>query len=233
MPIGGRPDANAPELSHWMSDGFAHPSNLAVPPFANRDQHHAIHALIGGHPFARRRTAAMERTAAEQLHLRRHGPPSIKWNPAPQLFDRAVVRRSRHIRLVGPFHLMARVSQPRGQVAVVGEEQQPFTVVIQPADWIDVLTHTLEEIEDGLTPLRIRSGRDHARRFVQQDVSMALRRAETPAVDPDVVCSRIGLHPHLADRLAVDRNASLVDELLCGTPRSDAGLRQDFLKTNG
>src|SRR5688500_9496545 len=127
---------------------------------------------------------------------------------------------------------MARVGQACGKVAVVAEEQQAFAVVVEPPDWIDVLAHALQEIDDGLPPLRIRSGRDDARRFVQQDVSLALRRAKTPAVHADVISRWIRLDPHLADRVAVDGNAAFLDQLLSSASRSYSGLGKQFLQPN-
>ena len=57
--------------------------------------------------------------------------------------SRPVVRHALHARLVDLLDLVARMRQARGQLAVVGEHQQPFRVVVEPPDRIDVLLHGL------------------------------------------------------------------------------------------
>ena len=59
---------------------------------------------------------------------------------------------------------------------------------------------------------------------------MALRRAETPAIHANVVNSRIRFDPHLVDRVAVDRDATLLNQFFRCASRGQAGLGEDLLK---
>jgi len=61
---------------------------------------------------------------------------------------------------------------------------------------------------------------------------MALRRAEPPAVHTDVVSRWIGFDPHLANRVAIDGNAALLNQLFRCASRSHTGLGEDFLETD-
>jgi hypothetical protein len=60
---------------------------------------------------------------------------------------------------------------------------------------------------------------------------MPFGRLDSAAVDLDLACGRINLQAHLRDGLAVDHHAAFRDQLLRGTPGSDAGLGQDFLES--
>jgi len=67
------------------------------------------------------------------------------------------------------------MGEPGRQVAVVGEQQQPLGLVVEPAHRVDVLAHAVQQVDDGSTALRIRARRDEAGRLVEQDVALALR----------------------------------------------------------
>jgi hypothetical protein len=51
-------------------------------------------------------------------------------------------------RLVGAFESMARVCQPRREIAIVRQQQQPFAVVVEAPDRVDVFAHAAEQIDD-------------------------------------------------------------------------------------
>jgi hypothetical protein len=50
---------------------------------------------------------------------------------------------------------MARMRQPRGEIAVVGEQQQALGVVVQPSDRIHIFPHASQQIDHGWPPLRV------------------------------------------------------------------------------
>jgi len=127
---------------------------------------------------------------------------------------------------------MTWMGQSRREFAVVGQEQQSFAVVVETPHGIDVFADAAEQIDDRLPPLRVRPCRDDAGRLVEQDVAMTLRRTEAPSVNANVVCRGIGLDAHFADRLAVDRDAALLDQLFSGAARGDTSLRKNLLKAN-
>ena len=69
---------------------------------------------------------------------------------------------------------MSRVRQAGREIAITRQQQQPFRVVVEPADRIDVVADAAarEEIDDRRPMLRIRAARDVAARFVQEDVAL-------------------------------------------------------------
>ena len=77
-----------------------------------------------------------------------------------------------HLCFIHALDFMAWMGECGGESAVVGENEQPFGVEIETADRIDVLPDSLEQIEHGRTPLRIRSRRDIAARLVEEEVTV-------------------------------------------------------------
>lgn len=200
-----------------MADGVAHAANLTIAPFADRNPQDAM---------------PVTPSRIEQRHVCRTRPPAIQRNAGPQPIERVRIRHSNHLGHISPLDAVSRVCQSGRQRPVVREQQQAFRVVVEPTDRIDVLADAAEQIEYGRSPLRIRAGRDESARLVEQDVPQPFVYLDTPAVHPDVVDRRIGLRAHFLDGSAVDRDAAAGDQRLGGTPRSDAGLRQELLESN-
>jgi hypothetical protein len=50
------------------------------------------------------------------------------------------------------------------------------------------------------------------------------------AIHPDLIVKRINLAAELADNVAIDLHPALENKLLPRPPRSDAGIREKFLK---
>ena len=50
------------------------------------------------------------------------------------------------------LHLVGRVGQPVGQLAVVGEQQQALGVLVQPADVHQPRAQVADHVADGLRP---------------------------------------------------------------------------------
>src|SRR5439155_20608958 len=101
--------------------------------------------------------------------------------------------------VVDTGNAVTRMREPGGEVAVVGQQQQPFRIEVEAADRIDVLVHAVQQVENRRAPLWIGPGGHVAPRLVEQNIPVALRRADTPAGNPDVVMSGIGLPAELPD----------------------------------
>ena len=82
-----------------------------------------------------------------------------------------------------------------GELAVVGEDDQPLGIVVEPADRIEVAgdAGAATQIDDRRPPLRIRPRADDAARLVEQQIALARLRLEPAAVDADLVGVGIGL----------------------------------------
>ena len=72
-----------------------------------------------------------------------------------------------------------------GEVAVVGQDDQPFGVVVEPADRIEVALDAgaRQQIDHGRPPLRIGARAHHAGRLVHEQVAPLGRPLEAPAID--------------------------------------------------
>ena len=110
------------------------------------------------------------------------------------------VRDAEHLRFVHALDLVPRMGQRGGEIAVVGENEQPFGVEIEPADRIDVLPHAFQEIENGGPVLGVRSRGDIAARLVEKKIAMLLRPFDAALVDANVVDIGIGFRAELGDR---------------------------------
>jgi len=197
---------------------LAHPPHLAVAPFANRDLNH---------PVAPARVTA---PGVQQRGFRRQRPAAVERNALPQPPQRLLVGHAGHARLVGALDSMTRMSEPRCQIPVVGEEQQALGVVVEPAHRIHVLAHPVQQVDHRSAALRIGTRRDETSRFVEQDVALALGGRQPSAVDADVVGVGVGLGAHLLHRRAVQRDAAVGDEPFGGAARRHTRLREDLLE---
>src|SRR5262245_13069300 len=122
-----------------MADRLEHLSDLAVPPFANRDADRCVrdrfadvfHGARGPTP-ARWKTSRSSGDSrarvwwADYLHLRRFCFVPIDDNSASQSREVMFIRGSEDARFVDACDAVPRMRQPRGEVAVVGQQQQPF-----------------------------------------------------------------------------------------------------------
>src|SRR6188508_3268143 len=118
---------------------------------------------------------------------RRQRTVTVERYALAQTGQRVFVRSSSDARLICAFDAVPRVSEPRGEVAVVGEEQQALAVVVEPADGVDVLANAAEQIHDGAAPLRIGARCHVALGLVEQDVAEARGGSNAAAVDANVV----------------------------------------------
>ena len=73
--------------------------------------------------------------------------------PAREPVEIVRVGHAEHARLVDARDAVARMRQPRREVAVVGQQQQAFGVEVEPPDRIDVLAHAAQQIDDRRPPL--------------------------------------------------------------------------------
>jgi hypothetical protein len=208
-----RADANAPQRSHRVPDGFTHPPHLPISPLANSQPQRAL--------------AIASRT--EQRDICGKGSPAIQHDSLPEAFDRFGVGCTRDAYLVRPFNAMSRMHELRSEVSVIRQQQQSFGVVVEPPDGVNVFPHLAQQIDHRRPALRIRARAHIPGRFVQQDVARALRRPQAPAVYADVVVVGVRFRAHHPHDFAVERHASLGDQLFGGAPGGHPGLGENLL----
>ncbi len=113
--------------------------------------------------------------------------------------------------------------------AVVGEQNQPLAVGIEPPGGDQSDARNVHQLDHGLVGVSIRDGAHHAKWFVQRDVPATRRLWQRGSVHPDVVGGNIDFHAGRFDRLAIHAHPALGDERLGLTPRRDARVGQGFL----
>jgi hypothetical protein len=119
--------------------------------------------------------------------------------------------------------------QPQAKSAVVGQKQQPFGVVVQPADSEQSRQRGRQQIEDAFPAVRVVAGAEHAGWFVEQEVNLAFD-ADRFSGNGDTIFTGIDLGAELSNRLAVDGNFALADERLAVAPRAEAGFGEKLLE---
>ncbi len=217
-----RADSHAAELHDGVTDRVAHLSHLAIPSLVNHEREDGL-----------RSSGCVDRLA--DAHLGGRGPAAVDLQAPLEPSEQPRLRNPPHAHFVLARYAMPRMGEPRGEIAVAREEQQPLGVVVEAAYRIDVIVDATagDEIDHRRTPLRIRSAGDVSARFVEQDVSGAAGRLDPSAVDADVVNLRVRLRAELGDRRAVDADPSLRDERFRRAARRDARGGQDFLEAGG
>ncbi len=186
-----------------MANRLEHPPHLTVPSFSDGHTEHALLVTPAGieqHDIGWQRATAVERhTSSESV-------------------DGIFIWHSRNPRLISALNAVPRVGESRGKIAVVGDEEQSFRLVVQTSHRVDVLADAGQKIDHRPAPLRIRSRRHVPDGLVQQDVTSALGRPDATAIHPNVVGEWVCFRPHLADRLPVDGDSPFRDQLFRRSP---------------
>jgi hypothetical protein len=105
---------------------------------------------------------------------------------------------------------VTRMSEPICQLAVVRQDHQSSTILVEAADCINALGQFWEEIDDAGSAGGIEIGGNIAFGLVNGEVHHRLE-VDRFAVDGDARSSGVNPRAQLADNLSVDRNAPLPD----------------------
>jgi len=190
-----------------VPDGFAHATNLA------------ISALVDGDAKGAGR---------HHRHLRRCRDSILELDTAPEAGDVAGRRLTLDLGQVLLVDAEGGVCESVGEVAVVGQEQEPFGVRVEPADREDPGL-VGDQIDDGGPPVGVARGGDDPGRLVQQVVDEVGRRRDRNAVDLDSL--GLGVDPPAQlGNFPVDGDPAVVDELLARPPAPIAGPGENLLQ---
>jgi len=203
-------DPGADESFYFVADFVKHPANLPVNSLPQNDPQPSRLERID---FLEARALAVEHHAAKQLRRERSIPGMVKRD------------------LVFLFDFITRMSQPLGEIAVVGEKEQPFRLGIEPADIEESRQMGWQQVENRVPRIWIAPCRNKTRRLVQDDVESALT-VDQFAVDFDVV-ALTGLDAEISADLAVDRNAAGCDQLIAMPARTEPGRGKETIQAHG
>jgi len=132
--VADRPKPHPAQAHHRVSNRFAHVAHLARAPFADHDGNHRL-------IFAR------PQLGFDEPHGGGRRAAAVDVDATAQAVERRVVGHPAQPRVIFAFDLVTRVQQPFGQGPVVGEQNQPFGVVVEPPDRVDVLPHVGQQVE--------------------------------------------------------------------------------------
>ena len=126
------------------------------------------------------------------------------------------------------LHAISGVGQEVGQIAVIGDEDQPFTHPVEPPDGKQPL-FTRHEIDDARPAVGIEIRRHDPDRLGEH-VDHPLGVGEPLAIDADFLTERIDPRAQLRHHLAVDFDAPRRDQLLAIPPAAEPGSGEDLLE---
>src|SRR5580704_4652004 len=115
---------------------------------------------------------------------------------------------------------MVRTQDTIRELAVVCQEDQTGSMVLEPSDRKDALGDPLKEIAQRTPAFGIAHGRNDFRWFVEEQVDAFAFLTKKLAGHLDVVARPIGLRAKLGDDATVDRYKPRGDKLLRSPPRS-------------
>ena len=127
-PVDDRAEPHALQPHHRVADGVAHVADLARAPLMQRDRHQRL-------------ILACAEPGLDEADDGGRRPPALEGHAAAQPIEGALLGYAAHARVVLALDLVARVQQTRGEVPVVGEQQQALRVVVEAAHRVDVLAH--------------------------------------------------------------------------------------------
>ena len=203
-------DADPPKASDGDADGLHDPA------------HDVVHALVDDDG----EDQAVARLAQDAALLGHH-PVTLDDDPVADPLQRLLARPRQREDVVLLVELIPRMHHPVGDVAVVGQEQQPLGVAVQPPDGKDTLGH-VDEVHDRAPVALIANGGDVAARLVEEKIANRLGSKQL-AVDPNLSRARVDLGPKLGDDLAVHRHPPGPNHLLRRAARSRAASRHHTL----
>lgn len=200
-----------PEVDHGNTDSVHHLPNDMIEAFMQHDlDDDAFAGLPHQASFVRNDLTLLDHDAISepgQLEVSR-----------PAIGDDVILLRE----------LVARVHHAIGDVAMVGQQQQPLRLAVQTTDRIDPLGN-IDEIHHGPALPLVLDGRNEPAGLVEHDEAWALTTQDL-AIDPNLVDRGVDLGPHLGDHAAVDRDPTGTDHRLGRPTAGDSPGRQHTLE---
>lgn len=207
------------KLSHRMADSIHHSTDLTVPALPKGDEQTGPLSI-----------------SAEHDEVAFGGPDRLtgttidEVETATNLVEDLVFDPPLHGDVVPLVNPVSRVGQSVGEIAVVGEQQQPRALEVEtPHAEEPALRRMIDEIEGELPSLGILGRADVALGLEQHDVVVSTPLLDSATVYSDVV----GFGVHEAWKAlndgAVHGDRTVLDECFGGSTRCDARVGQDLL----
>ena len=166
------------------------------------------------------------------LHLRRSRQAIFQFNAPLQCPDFGIVEYTLDLDQIRFLDMVPWVEKRLGEVPVIRQQHESFTIEIQAADRKYAHRHAAQKIFHGRAAFGILKRGHHVLRLVQQNIDIGLCGAQMLAVDFDMVAVRIDLRAEFSDHAAVDRDAAGRDQFFSLTPGGQAGSRNQLLQSD-
>lgn len=155
-----RAHARAYQPFHFVTDREQHPSNLAV------------ESLSQNHPQTRR-TDRVDEIDPSTLPIEDDSALKLDCQDGiPRLIERDFVLL---------FDFVTRMREPLGKVAIVGQDEQPLALRVEPSDVKETREFRRQQMEDRVAGVRIAAGGDESARLVKQEIEPRRRASHHPA----------------------------------------------------
>ena len=118
-----------------------------------------------------------------------------------------------------------------GQIAVIGQKKQAFTVVVQTSNRVKPDRKIAELVQNRRASLGVAGSGHFAGRFVIHDIFFFGFRRDEFAVHTDILTD-FYLYAHFGDYFSVHADASVGNHLLSRTSGGDAAGRQILLQAH-
>ena len=195
-----RADAHTNDALDAQANAPGRLADLALAPLAH---HHPQPGSFAGLPF--------------QVHFGGGGALTIfQHHAVPPGLQLLFIRPAREQDAVLLLVAVPGMGQAVGQLAIVGEQDQPLALDIQAAHRVERAGQVHQVAHGGARVGRF-YGREHAARLVQGHVLQRLGRLDRPPIHQDVVYQGVGLAAD-AGNLAVDDHAPGGDQGFTGAP---------------
>ncbi len=150
----------------------------------------------------------------------------------------SLLHRSFHICADGPFDLDAvdafelRAHQRRGDARAVGQQQQPFGGVVEPADGNEMFEFFVEGVVDDFASARVVFGHELAAGFVVDDDGHLFVGRNPFAADVDLVALFVHLGCGIGDDFAVDADVAVENGAVGFAPRIGGVVGNEFVQAH-
>ncbi len=174
-----------------MAYGLDHPLDLMLPALMDSDFEPGIALRL-----------------ADLHDFRRCRKPILEFHAPFKGLDLGIVEHALDLDQISFRDMVAWMKQRLREIAMIGQQHEPFTIEIQPPDWKDPHRHPVQEILHGWTPLGVVEGGHDIFGLVEDEVDVGLRGPQVLAVDLDVISVRIHLGAKFLHHMAVDGHAT-------------------------
>jgi hypothetical protein len=185
-----------------MTHAVEHSADLPLSAFMDRDLKPGVRFLLAHLP-----------------DLCRRGLPVIEIDAVLKGLYLVVFEHALDLRTVGLGKFVFRMRDQMRKISVIGQKEQPFSIVVEPPDGIHADLDAFQQVLDRGPSFGIGHGRNKTRGLVQHDVRQRLAGVDELAVNLDMVLVRVCLGAELGHDLSVQAHSALGNELLSCSAR--------------